>query len=187
MQLLYFTGYANWNYFTAPFLLTQCGVNVREIEPYEEHGETWQRLQVQFPSTIPTHSSKRKPNSARVSLTFKDVSVRKVNRLRPNVQESFNFEDDLHFIENALADEFSLLFYIGLLRDNDHKASGYPLTTAFLRPSSNIVYPKWSLMSIAKSDDEIRNKLTEWINETLEYQRLALDKLNEICVQLKNG
>jgi hypothetical protein len=132
-------------------------------------------------------SSKRKPNSARVSLTFKDVSVRKVNRLRPNVQESFNFEDDLYFIENALGDEFSLLFYIGLLRDNDHKASDYPLTTAFLRPSPNIVYPKWSLVSIAKSDDEIRNKLTEWINETLEYQRLALDKLNEICVQLKNG
>jgi hypothetical protein len=59
MQLLYFTGYANWNYFTAPFLLTQCGVNVREIEPHEEHGETWQRLQVQFPSTIPTHSAEQ--------------------------------------------------------------------------------------------------------------------------------
>jgi hypothetical protein len=129
--------------------------------------------------------SNRKPSSAPVSLTFKDMPVWKVDRLRPNGQGSFNFEDDLQFIENALADEFSLLFYIGLLRDNDHKASDYPLTTAFLRPSPNIVYPKWSLMRIAKSDDEIRNKLTEWINETLEYQRLALDKLTKICVELK--
>jgi len=59
LQLLYFTGYANWNYFTAPFLLTQSGVNVREIGPHEEHGETWQRLQVQFPSTVPTHSAEQ--------------------------------------------------------------------------------------------------------------------------------
>jgi hypothetical protein len=59
LQLLYFNGYANWNYFTAPFLLTQSGVYVREIGPHEEHGETWQRLQVQFPSTVPTHSAEQ--------------------------------------------------------------------------------------------------------------------------------
>ncbi|MFZ0555670.1 MAG: hypothetical protein WAM26_10300 [Nitrososphaeraceae archaeon] len=59
LQLLYFTGYANWNYFTAPFLLTQSGVDVREMGPHEEYGETWQRLQVQFPSTIPTHSAEQ--------------------------------------------------------------------------------------------------------------------------------
>jgi hypothetical protein len=131
--------------------------------------------------------SKRKPYLARVSLTFKDRPVWKVNRLLPDGQESFNFEDDLHFIENALADEFSLLFYIGLLRDNDHKASDYPLTTAYLRPSPNIVYPRCSLMRIAKSDDEIHNRLTQWINEVTGYQRLVLDKLNEIHTELKNG
>src|SRR5206468_5683729 len=109
--------------------------------------------------------SKRKPNLARVSLTFKDRPVWKVNRLRPNGEKSFNFDDDLHFIENRLADEFSLLFYLGLLRDNDHKASDYPLTTAYLRPSPNIVYPRCSLMRIAKSDDEIHNRLIQWINE----------------------
>jgi hypothetical protein len=59
LHLLYFAGYANWNYFTAPFLLTHSGVNVREIGPHEENGETWQRLQVQFPSTIPTHSAEQ--------------------------------------------------------------------------------------------------------------------------------
>jgi hypothetical protein len=59
LHLLYFAGYANWNYFTAPFLLTQSGVDIQEIGPHEENGETWQRLQVKFPSTIPTHSAEQ--------------------------------------------------------------------------------------------------------------------------------
>ena len=45
-------------------------------------------------------------------------------------EDDIDFEDDLQYIENTLADEFSLLFYIALLRDNDHKASDYPLTLA---------------------------------------------------------
>jgi len=52
-------GYANWNYFTTPFLITQYGFHVREIGSHEEQGETWQRLQVQFPSTIPTHRAEQ--------------------------------------------------------------------------------------------------------------------------------
>ena len=40
LHLLYFAGYANWNYFTAPFLLTQSGVDIQEIGPHEENGET---------------------------------------------------------------------------------------------------------------------------------------------------
>lgn len=59
LHLLYFAGYANWNYFTAPFLLTQFGVDIQEIGQHEKNGETWQRLQVKFPSTIPTHSAEQ--------------------------------------------------------------------------------------------------------------------------------
>ena len=59
LHMLYFTSYALWNYFTTPFLLTQPGVDVSEIGSHEEHGETWQRLQVRFPSTIPTHNAEQ--------------------------------------------------------------------------------------------------------------------------------
>ena len=38
---------------------------------------------------------------------------------------SLTFEHDLHFIEESLKDEFSFLFYIGLLRENNHLASLY--------------------------------------------------------------
>ena len=61
MHMLYFIGYALWNDFIIPFpfLLTQPDVDVSEIGSYEEHGETWQRLQVRFPSTIPTHNAEQ--------------------------------------------------------------------------------------------------------------------------------
>ncbi len=68
-------------------------------------------------------------------------------------QEDFSLENDLHLIENALADEFSFLFYIGLLRDNNHKTSDYPLTTGFIRPNPKSLYPTDFLMQIVNSDD----------------------------------
>ncbi len=55
LDLLYFAGHASWNYFTTPFLLAMAGVETKEIEPWQENGETWQRLAVNFPETIPTH------------------------------------------------------------------------------------------------------------------------------------
>jgi hypothetical protein len=45
---LYFAGYALWNYFTTPLLLTHCEV--------EERGRT---LAVTFPPEIPTHSRRQ--------------------------------------------------------------------------------------------------------------------------------
>ena len=39
LQELYFASYAFWNYFTAPFLLAQPGVEVEEIETHNEDGE----------------------------------------------------------------------------------------------------------------------------------------------------
>ena len=56
LHLGYFLGYANWNYFTSPFLFTFPGVQAREIEPWCEAGQVWRRLQVRFPPQIATHN-----------------------------------------------------------------------------------------------------------------------------------
>ncbi|MGB8024990.1 MAG: hypothetical protein WCF06_11805, partial [Nitrososphaeraceae archaeon] len=81
----------------------------------------------------------------------------------------------------------SFLVFIGLLRDNNHKASDYPLTTAFITPSPSLVYPKDFLMQIARSDMEIRKKLEEWIDEATSYQKLTLARMNEIHLELNNS
>jgi hypothetical protein len=56
LDLLYFAGYAAWNYLQGPFLFLHAGVETREIEPWMEKGETWRRLAVRFHETVPTHS-----------------------------------------------------------------------------------------------------------------------------------
>ncbi len=55
LDLLYFAGYATWNYFTHPFLLAAPGVECAETEPWTEGGECWRRLEVRFPPGYPTH------------------------------------------------------------------------------------------------------------------------------------
>jgi hypothetical protein len=56
LQLVYFQGYALWTYLTTPFLLKRPGFQLREIEPWNEGGERWRRLQVIFPLSIHSHS-----------------------------------------------------------------------------------------------------------------------------------
>ncbi|MBB3559975.1 hypothetical protein FHX06_001286 [Rhizobium sp. BK512] len=56
-HLIYFTGYAMWTYLTTPFLFTLPGFRTEEIEPWQEEDETWRRLKVTFPSTVPSHST----------------------------------------------------------------------------------------------------------------------------------
>ena len=56
LDTTYFAGYAMWNYLTAPFLLTWDGFGLREGAPWRHGRERWRRLEVAFPSTIPTHS-----------------------------------------------------------------------------------------------------------------------------------
>ena len=102
-----------------------------------------------------------------------------------NEENPDNFGDDVEFIENALAEEFSLLFYIGLLRDNNHKASDYPLTTGFIPSSSNLMYPKDFLMDIVRSDDEIRRRLEQWTSEATLYQELALKQMSKFINRRK--
>src|SRR5580693_7694123 len=55
LQYLYFIGYALWNYFTTPFLLTLDGVICEEIEPWEENRQKWRVLRATFDSSIDTH------------------------------------------------------------------------------------------------------------------------------------
>jgi hypothetical protein len=59
IQVAYFTSAATWNYLTAPFIFTYPGVEAREIEPWQEDGETWRRLAVTFPATIANHNAEQ--------------------------------------------------------------------------------------------------------------------------------
>lgn len=59
LQLVYFVSYATWNYMTTPFVFAGQGFHFLEMDPWEENGETWRRLQVIFPDHIPTHSKRQ--------------------------------------------------------------------------------------------------------------------------------
>jgi hypothetical protein len=59
LDLLYFAGYAGWNYLTIPFLFTWDGMRCEELPPVEVLGERWRRLQVEFPDGVPTHSRRQ--------------------------------------------------------------------------------------------------------------------------------
>lgn len=55
-QTAYFISYATWTYLLEPFLFTLPGVQAREVEPWNEVGETWRRLEVEFPVGTASHS-----------------------------------------------------------------------------------------------------------------------------------
>jgi hypothetical protein len=55
LDVLYFAGYALWNYLCAPFIFAEPGFVAEEIEPWDEENERWRRLRVTFPPTVPTH------------------------------------------------------------------------------------------------------------------------------------
>ncbi|MGH2723517.1 MAG: hypothetical protein ACRDI0_04485 [Actinomycetota bacterium] len=59
LDVLYFAGYALWNYLNAPFLLLRPGIEARELEPRDDHGEVLRRLEVGFPPDVPTHSRRQ--------------------------------------------------------------------------------------------------------------------------------
>ncbi|MBB2903220.1 hypothetical protein FHR75_004062 [Kineococcus radiotolerans] len=56
LQLGYFCGHAMWTYMIEPYTFTYPGVEVEEIGPWSERGQTWQRLRVHFPADIATMS-----------------------------------------------------------------------------------------------------------------------------------
>jgi hypothetical protein len=53
----YFNGYALWTYLATPFLLALEGVQVSEIDPWQEGDETWRVLRARFPDSVATHST----------------------------------------------------------------------------------------------------------------------------------
>lgn len=59
LDVLYFIGYALWNYMSVPFLFARPGFEVGEIEPWTEGEEVWRRLRVTFPDDVPTHSPRQ--------------------------------------------------------------------------------------------------------------------------------
>ena len=50
LDLVYFCGVSVWNCLAAPFLLATPDTRIREIGPWQERGETWQRLTALFPA-----------------------------------------------------------------------------------------------------------------------------------------
>lgn len=55
LDAVYFLSYALWTYFTLPFSLKATGVTVREIGPWRELEDTWERLHITYPETFATH------------------------------------------------------------------------------------------------------------------------------------
>jgi hypothetical protein len=57
LDVLYFLGYALWNYSVTPFVFTWPGFECRPGDDWRERdGERWRTLRVRFPPAIPTHS-----------------------------------------------------------------------------------------------------------------------------------
>jgi hypothetical protein len=54
-QVAYFAGEANWNYFTAPFVLARSDFLTEEIEPWREDGQVWRRLLATYPDCVVAH------------------------------------------------------------------------------------------------------------------------------------
>lgn len=59
LDLVYFAGYAWWNYLNHPLLLAGEGFTVVEGEPLRHGGEAWRRLDVTFPPGLDTHSPRQ--------------------------------------------------------------------------------------------------------------------------------
>jgi hypothetical protein len=56
LHMAYFQGYAMWIYHALPFLLTDPGYEVREIEPIEDQGVTLRGISARFPDGVHSHS-----------------------------------------------------------------------------------------------------------------------------------
>lgn len=58
-QLVYFSSYATWNYATTPFNFLIPGVEINQLEDWNEKGEILQRLEVIYPDGFATHSKRQ--------------------------------------------------------------------------------------------------------------------------------
>lgn len=58
-QLIYFSSYATWNYATAPFNFLIQGVEINQLDTWNENGEILDRLEVIYPDGFATHSKRQ--------------------------------------------------------------------------------------------------------------------------------
>ena len=59
LEVAYYATQALWTQLTLPFLYSYRGFDTTEIESRQEDGETWRRLQVQFPPAVASHSAQQ--------------------------------------------------------------------------------------------------------------------------------
>ncbi|KAM0472245.1 hypothetical protein ACHAPX_008927 [Trichoderma viride] len=60
-SLIYFIGYAFWNYFNFPFYLQSSDIQIREVDgSTPENGEKWRTLEVVHPDGYATHTKVQK-------------------------------------------------------------------------------------------------------------------------------
>ena len=57
LQLVYFVGTSMWTYLTHPFSYALPGFETKELDPWDEQGQEWQRLQVTWPD-VPVGNSR---------------------------------------------------------------------------------------------------------------------------------
>ena len=55
LDVLYFGGYAMWNYLCAPFIFVMPGIETETLSTWTENNEVRQRLGVRFPKSFHTH------------------------------------------------------------------------------------------------------------------------------------
>jgi hypothetical protein len=57
LDLVYFAGYATWNYLLTPFLFLREGFRFEALAPLRTAQGTWQGVRAHFPPGLPTHSA----------------------------------------------------------------------------------------------------------------------------------
>jgi hypothetical protein len=62
LHMLYFCGYAMWQYFHWPFVLGRPDISITEAGTHDEGEESWQVLDVEFPEyeVLATHARKQR-------------------------------------------------------------------------------------------------------------------------------
>jgi hypothetical protein len=87
----------------------------------------------------------------------------------------------------TVEEDSTFLFYVGLLRENNYVASDFPFTTALTRPNPGFVYDNYFLVyRIVPVDEQIHDKLIEWIKASKTYQKQASEKMDHIYQVLNN-
>ncbi len=60
LDVLYFSGYALWNYFLAPYYFSWPQFSTRELDSHSKSGKIWRVLEVTYPDHFPTHCKVQK-------------------------------------------------------------------------------------------------------------------------------